>query len=104
MEGILKKPENIYEMVAVMAKRARQVNDEQKRQIEMEMEIPQSADNKDNEDFDEVEIDREALMREYKIYPKPTQVAIDETQEGKVDYRYIDEEETEKTVDKKKES
>lgn len=91
-------------MVAVMARRARQVNDEQKRQIEMEMDIPQSAENKDNEDFDEVEIDREALMRDYKIYPKPTQVAIEETRGGKVEYRYIDEDEPEETkeTDQKK--
>ena len=100
----MEKEDNIYETVTVMARRARQVNDEQKRQIEIEMEISPSVENKDNEDFDEVEIDREALMRDYKIYPKPTRVAIEQMHDGKVDYRYIDEDDETEAVEPEKES
>ena len=90
IEGLMKKTGNIYEVVAIMSRRARQVTDEQKQLIDAEMEIPVAPDNKENEDFDDVEIDREALMRDHKKYPKPTQVAIEEMLEGKISHRYAD--------------
>jgi DNA-directed RNA polymerase subunit K/omega len=88
-----KKTNNIYETVVVMCKRARQINDEQKLQIEMEREIIPGFENRENEDFDEVEIDREALLKEHKKYPKPSEVAIEEMLEEKIEYRFIDPEE-----------
>ena len=88
-----KKTDNIYETVVVMCKRARQINDEQKLQIEMEREIVPGVENRENEDFDEVEIDREALLKEHKKYPKPSEVAIEEMLEEKIEYRFIDPEE-----------
>ena len=88
-----KKTNNIYETVVVMCKRARQINDEQKLQIEMEREIVPGVENRENEDFDEVEIDREALLKEHKKYPKPSEVAIEEMLEEKIEYRFIDPEE-----------
>ena len=93
MEALLQHADNIYEAVTVMARRARQVNDDQKIQIEMEMDVPPVIDNRENEDFDEVEIDREALLREHKKYPKPTKVAVEEMLKGEIQYRYIDSEE-----------
>lgn len=97
LEELLEKAENVYEAVVVMFKRARQVNDEQKMQIEMEMETLPSTDIKDNEDFDDVEIDREALMREHKKYPKPSRVAIEEMKQGLIGYKYIEPDEEEET-------
>ena len=69
VEDLLKRSDNIYEAVVAMFKRARQINDEQKQQIEMEMETTPVIDNRENEEFDDVEIDRDALMREHKKYP-----------------------------------
>ena len=102
IEELMEKTGNIYEAVAVMSRRARQITDEQKQLIDAEMEIPVTPDNKENEDFDDVEIDREALMREHKKYPKPTRVAIEEMLEGKISHRYDDPSE-EETEDKEKE-
>ena len=97
IEALMGKTGNVYEAVAIMFKRARQITSEQKMQIEMEMDTPSMPENRENEDFDDVEIDREALMREHKKYPKPTRVAIEEMLEGKIEYEYAepsDEEET----------
>lgn len=93
LEDLLKKTNNVYEAVAIMFRRARQITDEQKRMIESEMEPVSGQDARDAEDFDEVEIDREALMREHKKYPKPTRVAMKEMMNGKIQHRYTDEDE-----------
>ncbi len=90
---LIKNTNNVYESVVIMCKRARQVNDEQKLQIEMEREVVPGVENRENEDFDEVEIDREALLKEHKKYPKPSVVAIQEMLEEKIEYRFVDPEE-----------
>ena len=95
LEELLKRADNIYEAVAILFRRARQVTDEQKLQIEMDMDTPSPSDTRDNEDFDDVEIDREALQREHKIYPKPTKVAMEDMLNGKIEHRYIDSDEGE---------
>jgi len=107
VEDLVKETESIYEAVSIMSQRARQINDEQRSEIESEMEILPVSDTRDAEDFDEVEIDREALMREYKKYPKPTKAAIKEMLKGEIEFRYKDEEtaggeEASKDEDKKK--
>jgi len=65
VEDLLKESTNIYEAVAIIAKRSRQINDIQKRQIDSERESMPVVDIRDSEDFEDVEIDREALNREY---------------------------------------
>jgi DNA-directed RNA polymerase omega subunit len=97
-EDVQKKTSSIYEAVVVMFKRARQINDEQKQQIDMEIGPTQMMDNRENEDFDDVEIDKEALLREHPKFPKPTRVALEEMVEGKIHFKYIntDEENNEK--------
>lgn len=90
MDQILLHSDNIYESVVAIFKRARQVTNEQKREIENEIGISGPVDNRESEDFDEVEIDREALMREYKKYPKPSQVAIMEMARQEIGFRHKD--------------
>ena len=103
IEELANKTGNIYESVAIMFRRARQITDEQKMQIEREMDIPPPAENRENEDFDDVEIDREALMREHKKYPKPTRVAIEEMIEDKISFKYVDSAEGEQEEKEKQE-
>jgi DNA-directed RNA polymerase subunit K/omega len=83
LEDLSKKTGNIYSAVVVMSRRARQVTDEQKLIIDSEKEVVPYVENKENEDFDEVEIDREALMRNHRKFPKPVRVAIEEMMENK---------------------
>jgi DNA-directed RNA polymerase subunit K/omega len=88
IENLLEETNNIYESVVIMAKRARQINNEQKLEIDMNMDTPTVLDNKENEDYDDVEIDREALLREYKKFPKPSRVAIQEMAEKRITFNY----------------
>lgn len=89
LEDLVENTDSVYEAVAILFRRARQITDEQKLMIETEMEVPSTVENSDNEDFDDVEIDREALQREHKKYPKPTRAAIEEMVQGKIKHRYI---------------
>ncbi len=86
LEDLLKEKGNIFEVVVAMSRRARQINDEQKLQIDIERDVVPAVENRDSEDFDEVEIDREALMREHKKYPKPSRLAIEEMMDEKIEY------------------
>lgn len=83
-DELSQKTGNIYEAVVVMAQRARQVTDEQKAVIDRDRETVAPVEPKENEDFDEVEIDREALGRSYHKFPKPVQVAIDEMAQSQI--------------------
>ena len=88
LEELTANADNVYEAVVMMSKRARQINDEQKIMLDMEKDVDSVPDVKDNEDFDDVEIDREALMREYTKFPKPTRVAMQEVIDKKLIYWY----------------
>ncbi|HEX9934757.1 MAG TPA: DNA-directed RNA polymerase subunit omega, partial [bacterium] len=88
-EQILSRHENLYASVVIMAKRARQVTDQQKIAIDMEKVVPPVTEAKESEDYDEVEIDREALLREHKKFPKPTSVAIEEMHDNKIQYEFV---------------
>jgi DNA-directed RNA polymerase omega subunit len=93
IEELSKKTDNIYESVVVMCKRARQIINEQKLQIDMEKDHVNGNDNLESEDFEDVEIDREALMKEHKKYPKPSKLAIKEMVKGKTQFEYKSSEE-----------
>jgi DNA-directed RNA polymerase subunit K/omega len=86
LEDLSQKTSNIYAAVVVMSKRARQVTDEQKTIIDSEKEVVPYVENKENEDFGEVEIDREALMRNHRKFPKPVRVAIEEMIKSKISW------------------
>lgn len=88
LDDLMKDNRNIYEAVVVMSKRARQINDRQKMIIESERDLQPQTETRDTEEFEDVEIDREALMREYTKFPKPSRVAIDEMVDHKVSWEY----------------
>lgn len=95
LDDLMKTNPNIYESVVVMSKRARQINDRQKTIIEKERDLQPQTETRDTEEFEDVEIDREALLREYTKFPKPSRVAIDEMVESKVHWEYPQEVESE---------
>ncbi len=86
LETILDQNPNIYSAVVVMARRARQITDQQKLLIDQDKTAIPVPEAKESEDFDEVEIDREALLKEHRKLPKPTRVAIEEMLQKKVQY------------------
>jgi len=93
LDDLMQDNRNIYESVVVMSRRARQVNDDQKMLIDRDRDVQPQNDMRDTEEFEDVEIDREALMREYIKYPKPSKVAMTEMVEDKIHWEYPAEEE-----------
>ena len=91
LEDLLTKTDNLYEAVVAMSRRARQNNDDQKAIIDQEKESLPVPETRDSEDLDDVEIDREALMRDYTKYPKPTYVSMEEMKDEKIDWEFPEE-------------
>ncbi|MFQ5638113.1 MAG: DNA-directed RNA polymerase subunit omega [bacterium] len=83
-----KYAENIYEAIIILAKRARQINDEQKQLLHREEE--------EYDDYDEELPDSELLDVDYLKLPKPTTLALEEFLTGKIHFKY-------KEVDKEEE-
>jgi len=94
IEDLKKHSSNIYEAIMIIAKRARQINDEQKRLIEQETGYDSSMDsiNDDDADDDAAESAEERLAQPVKYIklPKPTTLALDEMMSGRLNYRYAE--------------
>lgn len=90
LEEIEKHAESVYEAVVVIAKRARQINDEQKRKVEMEMREVMEEVKDDLLDDDQP---REPIQKPFMRLPKPTTLALQEFLEGKLRFTYIEREE-----------
>ncbi|MBD3287751.1 DNA-directed RNA polymerase subunit omega [candidate division KSB1 bacterium] len=81
-----KHVDSVYEAVIIIAKRAKQINDEQKRLIEMEYGLDDESDNYDEDEL--TENDRLA-DREYLKLPKPTKIALEEMLTGQLKFEYL---------------
>ncbi|MGM9758854.1 MAG: DNA-directed RNA polymerase subunit omega [Parabacteroides sp.] len=76
---------NVYETVMIIAKRANQISSEMKQDLEKKLQEFASY----NDNLEEVFENREQIeiSRYYEKLPKPTLIATQEYQEGKVYYR-----------------
>lgn len=93
IEDLKKHSTNIYEAIMIIAKRARQINDDQKRLIEQETGYDSSMDSindDDTEDENEAAEERLAQPVKYIKLPKPTTLALDEMMSGRLNYRYAE--------------
>lgn len=84
---------NVYQSVAIISKRANQIAVKIKEELNNKLaEFATTVDN-----LEEVFENREQIeiSKYYERLPKPTNLAIEEFQEGKVMHRMPDEEETE---------
>ena len=94
IEEVKKHCGNIYEAIMIIAKRARQINDEQKRYIEQETGYDSSMDNINADDFDddspEAVEDRQRPPVKFIQLPKPTTIALEEMLSGKLSYEYAE--------------
>jgi DNA-directed RNA polymerase omega subunit len=85
LSELLKKTNNIYETIIIIAKRARQINEEQKKMLDTEINEEEPVDeNYFEEDIDKIKLDRQ--KREPST--KPTTVALNEFLNGKLTYQY----------------
>jgi len=93
IQELVKDTENIYETVAVVSKRARQISSSMKEELSSKLaEFASTVDNLEEifENREQIEI-----SKFYERMPKPTILATEEFLEGKV-YSRKREEETEK--------
>ena len=80
------KVDSLYEAVNVIAKRARQINELQRRMIERQNE----GMVEDDDEYDESTYDRDIVDRQYLKLPKPTTIALQEMMDDKLEFEYLD--------------
>ena len=84
LDDLEKFSDNIYEAIMVIAKRARQINDEQRQKIEEIVGTAEMDSSEEDEDYV-----REEEERNYVKFPKPTRLAMEEFLQGKIKYEYL---------------
>jgi len=92
LNELAKNTGNIYESVAIISKRARQISAQVKEELTAKLaEFATTVDNLEEifENREQIEI-----SRFYERMPKSTSVAAEEFLNGELTYRYPDEEET----------
>jgi DNA-directed RNA polymerase subunit K/omega len=92
MHEFLEKAGNIYEAIIVAAKRSRQIHDDMKLELTKQLEELKALNaTPEPEDDSEVTVanpDQLKISMEFEKRPKPTELALIETNEKKVSYRY----------------
>ena len=83
LDDIESKLESRYEAAVLIAKRARQINNDINEKIKAEL-----GDIEIDEESGEELIDRESVISEFDKKIKPTSMAIDEFLAGKLEYGY----------------
>ena len=83
--------ENIYEAIVVMSKRARQINEDVKIQLNQRLEMLSTG--VETEEETEINPDQVNVSLEFEQLPKPTSEAIKEMLQGNLQFRYKDTEE-----------
>lgn len=87
LDELEKHAENLYEAIVMMARRARQINDQQKKLLE---EQAQQFANDDSFEEDE-EFEQDLVEHQYLKLPKPATIAMQEMLEGKLQKEYPEE-------------
>ena len=82
-----KNAENLYEATVIASKRARQINDEMKMELNQRLE-PVMA--KETEDDTIMNQDKLNISLEFEQREKPTNLAVDELSDNKLSFRYRD--------------
>ena len=93
LDELEKHAGNIYEAIVVIAKRARQVNDEQKRYLEQELGFDTNIDphaSDEEEEAEETHEERQARATKAIRLPKPTTISLTQMLAGKLDFHYAE--------------
>ncbi len=95
LEQLTGKAENIYEAIVILLKRARQINEEMKIEFNQRIEMLQSRifePEDESNDQPQTNPDQILIAQEFEKRPKPTETAVKELVEGKLSYRYKEDE------------
>jgi len=82
LDELDKHADNIFEAIVIIAKRARQINELQKRRIDAATEALGSSN------YDDEGISKNFVDNQYLKLPKPTEIALQEMLEGKLAKKY----------------
>ncbi len=99
MEQFGQSAGNIYEAIVVTAKRARQLHDEMRIELNQRLEtikqLTQVTTTENEEDLEQVGVnpDQLKISLEFEARPKVTDTALEEMSAGKLKYRYKEAEE-----------
>jgi DNA-directed RNA polymerase subunit K/omega len=97
LDKLLSKAKNVYEAIAVMSKRARQVNEETKIEFNQRIETIQTKVTENPEETEiEANPDQLKISYEFERRPKPTDISMKEILDDKITFRYKEKEEQEK--------
>jgi len=96
LEDIYQQTPNIYEAVAIVTKRARQISDDQK--IKIESELTSAEDEEVEEEENMQQLDNTERIETIKQFKKPVLLSLKEMVKGEIEYTYatvedVDEEE-----------
>lgn len=96
IENLTGKAENIYEAIVVLLKRARQINEEMKIEFNQRIEMLQSRIFEPEEETEQPQTNPDQILvaQEFEHRPKPTETAINELMEGRLTYRYKEDDPT----------
>lgn len=94
LEKLASKAENIYEAIAIMSRRARQINEDLKIEFNQRLELIQTKITENPEEGEiETNPDQMKVSLEFEKRPKPTEIALAEMIADKIEYRYKEKEE-----------
>ena len=88
LKDVTGEASSVYEAIVVMSKRARQINDELKQNLDMRLEDVIAQFEEDQEMTNNP--DQLAISKDFDRIPKPTFLAIDEMLDGEIEFRYRD--------------
>ena|SRR5713101_7665137 len=93
VEKLSGKAENIYEAIVVLLKRARQINEEMKIEFNQRIEMLQSRIFEPEEETEQPQTNPDQILvaQEFEVRPKPTETAVQELLDGKIAFRYKEE-------------
>lgn len=90
IELLLNRGQSLYQAIAIMARRARQINDEIKQEYQARISTLVPMDLDDDDEFDATNFDQLRISLEIDKLGKPTLEAMTEFTGEKLEYRYRD--------------
>ena len=102
LEEFLTKARNVHEAIVAASKRARQINEETKIEFNQRVEMFAPRPEIEGEET-EVNPDQLKVSLEFEKRPKPTDTALDELLQQKLEWRYREKEEVPPPVEEEPE-
>jgi DNA-directed RNA polymerase subunit K/omega len=91
LEQFVQKAKNVHEAIVAASRRARQINEQMKIEFNQRIELFVPKQETEGEEND-VNPDQLKVSLEFEKRPKPTDVALDELMQGRLEWKYKEKE------------